>query len=107
MHGFSIDGVDLQTAVLPDSWRDRLVQVQNANTAAPDGEPLFTGWCLDKEDLCVAKLAAFREKDRNFVAALLSANLVDRGLISERLSTVPPEHATAIEQALTWLTSTR
>jgi hypothetical protein len=35
-HGFSIDGVDEQTAVLPDGWRDRLVKVQNANTAAPD-----------------------------------------------------------------------
>lgn len=52
-------------------WRDRLVKAQNANTAAPSGEPRFTGWCLDKEDLCVAKLTAFREKDRNFVAALL------------------------------------
>lgn len=107
LHGFSIDGVDLQTAVLPDGWRDRLVKVQNANTAAPDGEPRFAGWCLDKEDLCVAKLVAFREKDRNFVAALLKANLVDADLIAERLSTVPPEHATLVEQALTWLASTR
>lgn len=48
LHGFSIDGVDLDTAVLPDRWRDRLVKVQNANTAAPAGEPRFTGWCLDK-----------------------------------------------------------
>lgn len=101
LHGFSIDGVDLQTAVLPDGWRDRLVEVQNSNTAAPDGEPRFTGLCLDKEDLCVAKLVAFREKDhKNFVAALLKANLVDADLIAERLSTVPPEHATAVEQAL-------
>jgi hypothetical protein len=107
LHGFSIDGVDLQTAVLPDGWRDRLVKVQNANTAAPDGEPRFAGWCLDKEDLCVAKLVAFREKDRNFVAALLHANLVDADLIIERLSTIPPEHATSVEQALTWLTPTR
>jgi hypothetical protein len=86
LHGFSIDGVDIETAVLPDGWRDRLVKVQNANTAAPNGEPRFTGWCLDKEDLCVAKLIAFREKDRNFVAALLKANLVDAGLIASRLT---------------------
>lgn len=63
--------------------------------------------CLDKEDLWVAKLVAFREKDRNFVAALLEANLVYADLIAERLSTVPPEYATAVNQALTWLTSTR
>jgi hypothetical protein len=40
LHGFSIDGVDLETSALP------------------------AGWCLDKEDLCVAKLCAFREKTR-------------------------------------------
>ena len=33
-HGFSIDGVDLTTAVLPDGWRDRLVKVQNVNNRA-------------------------------------------------------------------------
>ena len=55
LHGFSIDGVDLETSALPDRWRDRLVKVQNANTAAPAGQPQFIGWCLDKEDLCVAK----------------------------------------------------
>jgi hypothetical protein len=32
-HGFNIDGVDLDTCALPDGWRDRLVKVQNANTA--------------------------------------------------------------------------
>jgi len=105
LHGFSIDGVDLETAVLPDGWRDRLVKVQNANTAAPTGEPLFTGWCLDKEDLCVAKLMAHREKDRNFVAALLDASLVNRDLIAARLSTVSGEQPASIERALAWLSS--
>ena len=79
LHGFSIDGVDLQTSALPEGWRDRLVKVQNANTAAAGGGQQFTGWCLDKEDLCAAKLCAFREKDQNFAAALLQAGLVDPG----------------------------
>jgi hypothetical protein len=48
LHGFSIDGVDLSTAVLPAGWRDRLVRIQNANTAGPSGEPQFVGWCLDR-----------------------------------------------------------
>jgi uncharacterized nucleotidyltransferase DUF6036 len=39
LHGFSIDGVDLSTSALPTGWRSRLVKVQYANTAAPDGEP--------------------------------------------------------------------
>jgi hypothetical protein len=104
-HGFSIDGVDLDSAILPDGWRDRLVKVQNANTAAPTGEPSFTGWCLDKEDLCVAKLCAFREKDRNFVAALLDAGLVDADVIATRMPSVPREHLPTTERALAWLNS--
>lgn len=105
LHGFSIDGVDLDTAILPDGWRDRLVRVQNANTAAPSGQPRFTGPCLDKNDLCVAKLVAFREKDRNFVAALLQADLVDAELITARIRTIPREHTAASEAALGWLDS--
>lgn len=77
-HGFSIDGVDQDTAVLPEGWRDRLVKVQNKNTAAPSGKPRYVGWCLDKEDLCVAKLCALREKDQNFVAGIRSRHELAR-----------------------------
>lgn len=37
-HGFSIDGVDLTTVILPVGWRTRLVKVQNENTAALSGQ---------------------------------------------------------------------
>jgi Nucleotidyltransferase of unknown function (DUF6036) len=107
LHGFSIDGVDLETAVLTDGWRDRLVKLQNANTAAPSGQPQFTGWCLDKEDLCVAKLCALREKDRNFVAALLDADMVAAAVIADRLAEVPDQHRPAAERAMAWLESWR
>jgi hypothetical protein len=106
-HGFSIDGVDQLTSVLPDGWRDRLVKVSNANTAAPSGRPRYTGWCLDKEDLCVAKLCAFREKDQNFVGALLDVGLVDATVIAQRLAMVPPGHHTAAERANSWLAARR
>lgn len=102
-HGFSIDGVDLDTSALPDGWEERLVKVQNANTAAPAGEPQFTGWCLDKEDLCVAKLCALREKDQNFVAALLDAGLVDADVIASRLMTVSERFRPGAERAEQWL----
>lgn len=103
VHGFSIDGVDLRTSALPDGWRDRLVKVQNQNTAAPSGELQFIGWCLDKEDLCVAKLCALREKDQNFVDALITGGLVDTQVIATRLATVPERHGRAAERAVTWL----
>jgi hypothetical protein len=103
LHGYSIDGVDLETAVLPDGWRDRLVRVQNANTAAPSGQPQVTGWCLDKEDLCVAKLCALREKDQNFVAALLGAGLIDRMTVVARLGSVSAPHTGNAIRAIEWL----
>jgi hypothetical protein len=105
LHGFSIDGVDLESAILPTGWRDRLIKVQNANTAALSGNPQYTGWCLDKEDLCVAKLCALREKDRNFVAALLDARLVDPAVITGRLSEVPTRHHVPARHPLAWLTA--
>ena len=63
------------------------------------------GWCLDKEDLCVAKLCAFREKDRNFVAALLGAGLVDSDVIAARLGILPERYRTNAESATSWLAS--
>lgn len=104
LHGFSIDGVDLTTCVLPEGWRSRLVRVQNANTAAPSGSPRFTGWCLDVHDLCAAKLCAHREKDLNFVVALLRAGLVDSRVLADRLRGVPQTHRTEAERASQWVT---
>ena len=97
--------MDLTTCALPDGWRARLVKVQNANTAVRAGEARFTGWCLDKEDLCVAKLCALREKEQNFVAALLVAGLVDAGIIAERLLTVPGRFRPGAERAQQWLSA--
>jgi hypothetical protein len=102
-HGFSIDGVDLTTSALPEGWRTRLIKVQNENTAAPGGQPQYIGWCLDKEDLCVAKLCAFREKDRNFVDALISDGLVGLNVIAARLPTVPSRYSSNVDRAAAWL----
>ena len=79
-HGFYVQGVGQRTATLPAGWRDRLIAVSNTNT---NGR---TGLCLERHDLCVAKLVAGREKDYEFCAALMAANLVDPRLIAERLT---------------------
>lgn len=102
-HGFSIDGVDLTTSALPQDWRSRLVRVQNENTAAPSGAPQYIGWCLNPEDLCVAKLCAFREKDRNFVDALIANDLVKPAVIAARIQSVPEPYRSNIDRALAWI----
>lgn len=79
-HGIHADGVSETTSVLPDHWRDRLIPYTNANTNG------ITGLCLERHDLCVAKLVANREKDREFVRELLRGNLVDADVIATRLA---------------------
>jgi hypothetical protein len=64
LHGFSIDGVDLQTSALPDGWRHRLVKVQNANTAAPSGEPKFIGCASTRRTSVSRNCAPFEKKTR-------------------------------------------
>ena len=102
-HGFSIDGVDLRTTTLPNGWRDRLIKVKNQNTASLNSTFQFTGWCLEKHDLCVAKLCAWREKDLAFVSALIEAGLVSAKTIAKRLKHVPEEKQIAVERALKWI----
>ena len=62
--GNDAHGVDETTAPLPEGWRARLVPVCNENTRGA------TGWCLEVHDLAVSKLAAGREKDVEYLAAL-------------------------------------
>jgi len=50
-------------------------------------------------------LGAFREKDQNFVAALVRSALVDRKTILTRLSGVDERYRPAAEMAASWLRS--
>jgi hypothetical protein len=79
---------------------------QAADTAAPSGEPRFTGWCLEPHDLCAAKLCAGREKDLNFVRALLGAGLIAGSTVAARLASVPSTHGPSAQRAAEWLAST-
>lgn len=82
LHGFYIDGVSRATAVLPDGWEERLVEVPTASLK--DGSRLV-GLCLDPHDVCVAKLVANRQKDLRFVGDLVEAGMIDPALLMERL----------------------
>lgn len=76
--GYYAQGVDVATAVLTAGWRDRVVVYQ-----APGAAPAV-GHCLEPHDLVVAKLVAGREKDFEFVSALLAYRLVDASTLIER-----------------------
>ncbi|MBX9927879.1 MAG: hypothetical protein K2X99_03115, partial [Gemmatimonadaceae bacterium] len=50
-----------------------------------------TGWCLDVTDLAASKLAAFRDKDREFVRALLSEWMIRPDVLLERIEMLTVE----------------
>lgn len=81
--GYYAHGVDASTAILPAGWRDRLVKIENENTMGA------RGWCLEVHDLAVSKLAAGREKDLDFVKALVRLQLVARATLRQRLAETP------------------
>jgi hypothetical protein len=81
--GYYADGVDFRTAIAPTGWQDRLVSF--ATPGCGDGR----GWCLERHDLAAAKLAAGRQKDYEFVSALLGVDLLDVTIVSERLELLP------------------
>ena len=81
-YGIYADGVSAWTAHLPEGWHQRLVRFE-------DPESGSVGLCLHPEDLCVAKVLAGREKDIDFVSAVLGAGLVDPAVVADRLDTVP------------------
>jgi hypothetical protein len=74
--GIHADGVSDETSVLPEGWRNRLIPYLNG----------ITGLCLERHDLCVAKLAANRDKDREFVGALLRAGIVEPDVVLSRMA---------------------
>lgn len=91
--GIHADGVSEATSILPQGWRDRLIPINNSNTNG------VTGLCLERYDLCVAKLAANREKDLEFVRALLRERIVDPDVLIQRIdsSAIPRAQRQSIE----------
>lgn len=92
--GYYAHGVSETTAVLPAGWKDRLIPICNENTRGA------TGWCLEPGDLAASKLAAGREKDLTFVAALLRHGLVDPAVLRQRLSAIPFESEATARMAV-------
>ncbi|MYA88048.1 MAG: hypothetical protein F4X97_06285 [Boseongicola sp. SB0662_bin_57] len=78
--GYHADGIGEETAILPMGWEDRAFVLE--------GHPLLEGAvviCPEIHDLCASKLMAFREKDRSWVEAAVTAELADPATIARRL----------------------
>lgn len=93
-NGVYAEGIHVTTAVLPDGWRDRLVgwDLQSSRPAKPH--------FLEPHDLAVAKLAASRDKDRAFVAALIKSGMLDVPTIRQRAYLLPTNVDSRVHDAV-------
>jgi hypothetical protein len=82
-HGFWIDCVTPDLAAFPEGWTDRLIPFRTRRTGG------VTGWCVELHDVSVSKLAAAREKDVQYVEALLQAGLIKTSILRNRIGTLP------------------
>jgi hypothetical protein len=92
--GYYAHGVGAQTATLPPRWKERAVTVRSAATAG------VAGICPHPSDLAVSKLAAWREKDQEFVAALLRHGITTAAEIEERIAELDAENAKPLRARL-------
>jgi hypothetical protein len=82
-HGYYLDCTDPALATLPDDWMERLIPFRTPRTGG------VTAWCLDPNDLFASKLAAGREKDQQFLLAMLRHRLVKPDVVLSRIDDLP------------------
>lgn len=99
--GYYAHGVGPETAILPARWRERAIVVQSPSTGG------VSGICPAPADLAISKLAAWREKDQDFVRSLLRHGIVKLDEIRRRLDELAPEMAERIEARLRGVESER
>ncbi|HET6954893.1 MAG TPA: hypothetical protein VFI47_31315 [Acidimicrobiales bacterium] len=99
-HTFGIyaQGVSVETAVLAPGWQHRLVVLDT-----PGSKP-GRGLCPERHDLVASKLAAGREKDLEFAAALLREHIVDPGTLRERVTALPLAESSR-RRVMTWISA--
>jgi len=95
-YGYYAHGVGPETATLPEGWRGRLIKVQSKNTNNK------IGYCLEAHDIAASKAIAGREKDKEFVRAMLDLKLIDPETLRERINALPADEA-RIAMTLSWL----
>lgn len=85
--GFYVHGLSIEAATLPLGWRDRVVRVAGPATRES------AGLCVEGHDLAASKLAAFRDKDKDFVRTLLVHALIDPKTLIARIATLEIDQA--------------
>jgi hypothetical protein len=87
------DGVSPGTAIMPDDWRSRAIEY-----LTPDR--LVTAICPSANDIAIAKLCAWREKDRDWLRVAVDAGVISTDRIEKLLRTPLPRSAPDLAERL-------
>jgi hypothetical protein len=95
--GIYVHGVGPDTVIAPTGWEHRLIRVE----ARSGGNDIArVGWCLELHDLLLAKLAAGRERDREFVEVAMRRSLAMLPTLRERVELMPVSDRERVRGAL-------
>jgi hypothetical protein len=81
--GYYGDGVSPATAKMPADWMSRAIGYR------PPGETALVAIVPDIDDIGLAKLVAWREKDQTWLRTAANANVISLQRMVERLKTMP------------------
>jgi len=94
LFGYYAHGIGPKTAMLSPDWLNRSVKIANENTHGVEGI------CPCVPDLAIAKLAAGRPKDIDFVTVLLTNALVTNREILSCMQGLDKEAVLLVEDRL-------
>lgn len=97
-YGYYAHMVGPDAVVAPAGWQGRLIKVELENQRK---RRRVVAWCLDKHDLVLAKLAAGREHDLEFVTGAIAAGLVDTEPLELGIDLLPADQRGVVRQRLT------
>jgi hypothetical protein len=100
-YAYYAHGVGPETVVGPAGWEDRLVP-HEVHTA-PHKDTTVTAWCLEVHDLILAKLAAGRPHDYEFVEEAIRAGLVELDQLRLGVALLPDSHREPVRERLNGL----
>jgi hypothetical protein len=83
-YGYYADGVSATTAILPSDWQTRAIEYSSPMTAGA------VAIVPDPNDLALAKLCAWREKDIQWLRAGVQAKIFSVDVMAARLDSMPP-----------------
>jgi len=86
-YGYYAHSVGPETATAPAGWEDRLIAVRVPPRIS--GRPEATAWCMEADDLVLAKLARGDDRDWDFARAALKADIVGKEKLLALVPTMP------------------